>query len=56
MAGNFLDRFSWYTLKDQSLIHDVEVLLLRILLPYLLYMTRQRGHFTTEEKRKGQNR
>ena len=48
--GKSWDRFSWYTFKDQSLIHDVEVLLLRILPPYLRYMTRQRGHFMTEEK------
>jgi hypothetical protein len=43
--GNSWDYFSWYILKDQNLIHDVEVLLLRILPPYLRYMTRQRGHF-----------
>jgi hypothetical protein len=48
--GKSWDRFSWYTLKDKRLIHDVEVLLLRILPPYLRYMTRQRGHFMTEEK------
>jgi hypothetical protein len=44
--GNSWDYFSWYILKDQELLHDVEVLLLRILPPYLRYMTRQRGHFT----------
>jgi hypothetical protein len=43
--GKSWDHFSWYILKDQSLIHDVEALLLRILPPYLRYMTRQRGHF-----------
>jgi len=43
--GNSWDYFSWYILKDQALIHDVEVLLLRILPPYLRYMTRQRGNF-----------
>jgi hypothetical protein len=44
--GNSWDYFSWYILKDTEQIHDVEVLLLRILPPYLRYMTRQRGHFT----------
>jgi hypothetical protein len=43
--GNSWDYFSWYIPKNQDLIHDVEVLLLRILPPYLRYMTRQRGHF-----------
>jgi hypothetical protein len=43
--GNSWDYFSWYVLNDHGLIHDVEVLLLRILPPYLRYMTRQRGHF-----------
>jgi len=28
---NSWDRFSWYVIKDKSLIHDVEVLLIRIL-------------------------
>jgi hypothetical protein len=54
--GNSWDYFSWYILKDQGLIHDVEVLLLRILPPYLRYMTRQRGHFrdvhSTDQKPK----
>ena len=43
--GNSWDRFSWYVLKDKSLMHDVEVLLIRILPLYLRYLTRQRGHF-----------
>ena len=54
--GNSWDYFSWYIPKDQDLIHDVEVLLLRILPPYLRYMTRQRGHFkgvhSTDQKPK----
>jgi hypothetical protein len=29
--GNAWDYFSWYILRDRALIHDVEVLLLRIL-------------------------
>jgi hypothetical protein len=43
--SNSWDRFSWYILKDKTLIHDVEVLLLRILPPYLRYMNQQRGDF-----------
>jgi hypothetical protein len=54
--GNSWDYFSWYILRDEDLIHDVEVLLLRILPPYLRYMTRQRGHFrgahSTDQKPK----
>jgi hypothetical protein len=39
------DHFSWYVIKDESLRHDVEVLLIRILPIYLRHLTRQRGHF-----------
>ena len=44
---DFWDHFSWYVITDKSLRHDVEVLLLRTLPPYLRYLTRQRGKFTT---------
>jgi hypothetical protein len=43
--GNAWDHFSWFVIRDRSLIHDVEVLLIRILPLYLRYLTRQRGHF-----------
>jgi hypothetical protein len=39
------DHFSWYVIKDESLRHDVEVLLIRMLPIYLRHLTRQRGHF-----------
>jgi hypothetical protein len=39
------DHFSWYVIKNKSLIHDVEVLLIRMLPIYLRHLTRQRGHF-----------
>lgn len=39
------DHFSWYVIKDKSLRHDVEVLLIRILPIYLRHLARQRGHF-----------
>ncbi len=43
---NFWDHFSWYVIKDENLRHDVEVLLLRTLPPYLRHLTRQGGKFT----------
>jgi len=44
---NFWDHFSWYVIKDETVMHDVEVLLLRTLPPYLRYLTKQSGKFTT---------
>lgn len=43
--GNSWNHFSWYLIKDKRLIHDVEVLLIRILPLYLRYLTRQTGRF-----------
>jgi len=43
--GSSWNYFSWYVIKDKSLIHDVEVLLLRMLPPHLRRLNRQRGHF-----------
>jgi hypothetical protein len=40
------DHFSWYVIKDETLRHDIEVLLIRMLPLYLRHLTRQRGHFT----------
>jgi hypothetical protein len=53
---NSWDRFSWYMIKDKSLIHDVEVLLIRILPLYLRYLTRQRGRFKGVRSTKTPNR
>lgn len=39
------DRFSWYAVADPKMTHDLEVLVLRILPPYLRALTRQNGHF-----------
>jgi hypothetical protein len=39
------DRFSWYALKDQTMMHDIEVLLLRTLPHNLRALTRQGGNF-----------
>jgi hypothetical protein len=43
--GNAWDHFSSYVIKEKSLIHDVEVLLIRMLPPHLRRLTRQSGHF-----------
>jgi hypothetical protein len=43
--GPFWDRFSWYAVKDQRMLHDLEVLILRMLPPYLRALTRQGGNF-----------
>lgn len=53
--GNAWDHFSWYVIKDESLIHDIEVLMIRMLPPHLRRLTRQSGHFkgvhSTDQKR-----
>lgn len=43
--GPFWDHFSWYLVLDQNSIHDLEVLLIRMLPPYLRILNRQEGHF-----------
>jgi hypothetical protein len=49
------DHFSWYVIKNKNLIHDVEVLLIRMLPIYLRHLARQRGHFksasSTDQKK-----
>lgn len=39
------DHFSWYTIKNAAMTHDIEVLMLRILPPNLRFLTRQGGNF-----------
>ncbi len=39
------DHFSWYSIKNPAMMHDIEVLMLRILPPNLRSLTRQRGNF-----------
>ncbi len=39
------DRFSWYAVKDAKMMHDIEVLMLRMFPRYLRALTRQDGHF-----------
>jgi hypothetical protein len=43
--GQLWDRFSWYTLRDPRMMHDIEVLILRMIPPYLRALTSQQGHF-----------
>jgi hypothetical protein len=43
--GQLWDRFSWYAVADPKMMHDIEVLVLRVLPPYLRALTRQEGHF-----------
>jgi len=43
--GQLWDHFSWYAIKDPKMMHDIEVLMLRILPPNLRSLTRQGGNF-----------
>jgi len=43
--GQMWDRFSWYVVADPKMMHDVEVLMLRVLPRYLRALTKQEGHF-----------
>jgi hypothetical protein len=42
---NLWDHFSWYSFSNPKLMHDIEVLMLRILPPNLRSLTRQSGNF-----------
>jgi hypothetical protein len=39
------DHFSWYSIKNPAMMHDIEALMLRILPPNLRFLTRQGGNF-----------
>jgi predicted RNA-binding protein YlxR (DUF448 family) len=39
------DHFSWYAIKNPAMMHDIEVLMLRILPPNLRFLTHQGGNF-----------
>jgi hypothetical protein len=43
--GQLWDHFSWYAIKNPKMMHDIEVLMLRILPPNLRSLTRQGGNF-----------
>ena len=53
--GQLWDRFSWYAVKDPKMMHDIEVLALRMLPPYLRALTRQDGHFLSATRRRQKN-
>jgi hypothetical protein len=42
---NLWDHFSWYMIKNPAMMHDIEVLMLRILPPNLRFLTPQGGDF-----------
>ena len=48
--GQFWDHFSWYVLSDPKMIHDTEVLILRMLPSYLRSLTKQKGKFLGAER------
>jgi hypothetical protein len=50
--GPFWDHFSWYVLRNTTLVHDAEVLILRMLPPYLRSLTKQKGRFNDVKKTK----
>ena len=43
--GQLWDHFSWYAIKNPKMMHDIEVLMLRILPSNLRSLTRQGGDF-----------
>jgi hypothetical protein len=48
----FWDHFSWYVIHNPQLMHESEVLLLRMLPPYLRSLTKQSGQFLGAHQRK----
>jgi hypothetical protein len=51
--GQLWDRFSWYVLADSEMMHDTEVLLLKMLPQFLRSLNKQGGGFR-KAKRVGQ--
>ena len=54
--GQLWDRFSWYAIKDPKMMHDIEVLVLRLLPRYLRALTRREGHFQKAHSMKQVNK
>jgi hypothetical protein len=54
--GQLWDRFSWYAVKDSKMMHDVEVLVLKMLPRYLRALTKNDGHFLNARKVKQADR
>lgn len=52
---NLWDHFSWYSIKNPAMMHDIEALMLRILPPNLRFLTRQGGNFKDAKRVDQQN-
>jgi hypothetical protein len=48
--GQKWDRFSWYALNGTSMMHDIEVLALRMFPLYLRPLTKNDGHFVKAKR------
>jgi len=48
--GELWDHFSWYSLKNPGVTHDIEALVLRMLPPYLRSLTKQKGKFLSAKQ------
>jgi hypothetical protein len=53
--GQLWDRFSWYVIADPKMIHDIEVLVLRMLPRYFRALTRQGGNFQRAKRNREAN-
>lgn len=53
--GQLWDHFSWYAIENPNMMHDIEVLMLRILPPNLRSLTRQGGNFKKAQRVRQQN-
>jgi hypothetical protein len=53
--GQLWDRFSWYAVKQPEMMHDLEVLVLKMLPRYLRALTRQEGDFLKAKRVKPPN-
>jgi hypothetical protein len=54
--GQRWDRFSWYILADKKMMHDTEVLMLKVLPTYLRALTRQGGGFLRADRTVQENK
>jgi hypothetical protein len=52
--GQLWDHFSWYSLTNSGVTHDIEALILRMLPPYLRSLTKQKGTFLKAKRIKEQ--
>ena len=44
------DRFSWFAVNNQRMMHDIEVLMIKMLPHYLRSLNQQGGHFAKSKK------